>query len=138
MSTFLACFSAGYEVRVHALYGEGLKSFHRVVNLSDVFLTLVEENVLVCFKRSVLMCRPHPNECSGSDLDGDLYFVSWDEALIPPEIDVPMDYCPPGAMILDHVVTVEVSALVLSLLYVKCRLLLFMSLFCNRLWPSVL
>ncbi|KAJ0986641.1 hypothetical protein J5N97_004997 [Dioscorea zingiberensis] len=29
--------------------------------------------------------RPHPNECSGGDLDGDLYFVCWDENLIPLE-----------------------------------------------------
>ncbi|XP_031492049.1 probable RNA-dependent RNA polymerase 1 [Nymphaea colorata] len=38
--------------------------------------------------------RPHPNECSGSDLDGDVYFVSWDPALIPPRQIPPMDYDP--------------------------------------------
>jgi len=26
--------------------------------------------------------RPHPNECSGSDLDGDIYFVCWDDSII--------------------------------------------------------
>ncbi|CAL5358959.1 unnamed protein product [Camellia sinensis] len=40
--------------------------------------------------------RPHTNEASGSDLDGDLYFVTWDENLIPPSKRswVPMDYTP--------------------------------------------
>ncbi|KAJ7530354.1 hypothetical protein O6H91_14G000300 [Diphasiastrum complanatum] len=52
-------------------------------------------------------CRPHPNECSGSDLDGDLYFVSWDEGLVPPSTDPPMDYNPPSAIQLDHSVTIE-------------------------------
>jgi RNA-dependent RNA polymerase len=30
--------------------------------------------------------------CSGSDLDGDLYFASWDDLLIPNEVHEPMDY----------------------------------------------
>ncbi|XP_008778879.2 probable RNA-dependent RNA polymerase SHL2 [Phoenix dactylifera] len=40
--------------------------------------------------------RPHANEASGSDLDGDLYFVTWDENLIPPgkKSWIPMDYTP--------------------------------------------
>ncbi|PIA63818.1 hypothetical protein AQUCO_00201270v1 [Aquilegia coerulea] len=45
--------------------------------------------------------RPHPNECSGSDLDGDIYFVSWDPELIPPRQIQPMDYTPAPAAILD-------------------------------------
>ncbi|KAF8035864.1 hypothetical protein BT93_C1784 [Corymbia citriodora subsp. variegata] len=40
--------------------------------------------------------RPHTNEASGSDLDGDLYFVTWEENLIPPSKKswTPMQYCP--------------------------------------------
>ncbi|XP_062212371.1 probable RNA-dependent RNA polymerase SHL2 [Phragmites australis] len=43
--------------------------------------------------------RPHANEASGSDLDGDLYFVTWDEKLIPPGKKSwnPMDYSPAEA-----------------------------------------
>lgn len=51
--------------------------------------------------------RPHPNECSGSDLDGDIYFVSWDAKLIPPRVVTPMDYTSAPSEILDHDVTVE-------------------------------
>lgn len=41
--------------------------------------------------------RPHCNEASGSDLDGDLYFVTWDDHLVPPARRSwsPMDYSPP-------------------------------------------
>lgn len=55
------------------------------------------------------MHRPHPNECSGSDLDGDIYFVCWDHELIPPRTSEPMDYTPEPAQILDHDVTIEVK-----------------------------
>ncbi|KAL4575651.1 hypothetical protein LXL04_022502 [Taraxacum kok-saghyz] len=51
--------------------------------------------------------RPHPNECSGSDLDGDIYFVCWDSDLIPPNQIEPMDYTPAPTMQLDHDVTIE-------------------------------
>ncbi|XP_048319250.2 probable RNA-dependent RNA polymerase 1 isoform X1 [Ziziphus jujuba] len=51
--------------------------------------------------------RPHPNECSGSDLDGDIYFVCWDSELIPPTQIRPMDYTPAPSLLLDHDVTME-------------------------------
>ncbi|KAL8258164.1 hypothetical protein R6Q59_030205 [Mikania micrantha] len=51
--------------------------------------------------------RPHPYECSGGDLDGDIYFVCWDPDLIPPQQFEPMDYTPAPCMQVDHDVTVE-------------------------------
>ncbi|KAB1205839.1 RNA-dependent RNA polymerase 1 [Morella rubra] len=51
--------------------------------------------------------RPHPNECSGSDLDGDMYFVCWEPDLIPPLEIQPMDYTAAPRMTVDHDVTIE-------------------------------
>ncbi|XAR72184.1 RNA-directed RNA polymerase [Bertholletia excelsa] len=51
--------------------------------------------------------RPHPNECSGSDLDGDIYFVCWDPDLIPTGQMEPMDYTAARSIELDHDVTIE-------------------------------
>ncbi|KAL4637962.1 hypothetical protein ACB092_03G116500 [Castanea dentata] len=51
--------------------------------------------------------RPHPNECSCSDLDGDIYFVCWDHELLPPQQIQPMDYTPAQSLQLDHDVTIE-------------------------------
>ena len=47
------------------------------------------ENVLIFPSKGK---RPHPNECSGSDLDGDNYFVFYDNDLIPKNTVDPMDY----------------------------------------------
>ena len=49
------------------------------------------ENVLIFPSKGP---RPHPNECSGSDLDGDNYFVFYDEDLIVDEnkLSKPMNY----------------------------------------------
>ncbi|XP_034599533.2 probable RNA-dependent RNA polymerase SHL2 [Setaria viridis] len=43
--------------------------------------------------------RPHANEASGSDLDGDVFFVTWDQKLVPPgkRSCTPMDYSPTEA-----------------------------------------
>jgi RNA-dependent RNA polymerase len=39
--------------------------------------------------------RPHPNEMSGSDLDGDMYFVLWNPSFVIPRNNVnPMDFPP--------------------------------------------
>ncbi|KAK7330462.1 hypothetical protein VNO77_24656 [Canavalia gladiata] len=51
--------------------------------------------------------RPHPNECSGGDLDGDLFFISWDKDLIPSQTEAPMDYSGSRPRIMDHKVTLE-------------------------------
>ncbi|XP_044505487.1 probable RNA-dependent RNA polymerase 1 [Mangifera indica] len=51
--------------------------------------------------------RLHPNECSGSDLDGDMYFVCWDPDLIPPYQFRPMDYTPGKAKVFHRDVTIE-------------------------------
>ncbi|KAL9438080.1 hypothetical protein AB3S75_023866 [Citrus x aurantiifolia] len=51
--------------------------------------------------------RPHTNECSGSDLDGDVYFVCWDHELIPPLQFRPMDHTPAPEKVLDRDVTIE-------------------------------
>jgi hypothetical protein len=62
----------------------------------------------VCHLLTISSCRPHPNECSGSDLDGDIYFVSWDPDLIPTRMVAPMDYTPAPTETLDHDVVMEV------------------------------
>ncbi|KAF7133458.1 hypothetical protein RHSIM_Rhsim09G0088700 [Rhododendron simsii] len=51
--------------------------------------------------------RPHPNECSGSDLDGDMYTVCWDPDLIPPRQIDAMDYSPAPTKEVNHDVTIE-------------------------------
>ncbi|XP_035542741.1 probable RNA-dependent RNA polymerase 1 [Juglans regia] len=51
--------------------------------------------------------RPHPKESSGHNLDGDMYFVSWDRDLIPPLQVGPMEYVEAPSMEVDHDVTIK-------------------------------
>ncbi|XWS64066.1 hypothetical protein CRYUN_Cryun06bG0155200 [Craigia yunnanensis] len=73
----------------------------RAVNVPDLY------HMVDCVVFPQKGIRPHPNECSGSDLDGDIYFVSWDPELIPSKQIRPMDYSPAPTMTLDHEVTIE-------------------------------
>ncbi|CAM0904284.1 unnamed protein product [Alopecurus aequalis] len=68
---------------------------------------LYDKNLVDCVVFPQRGERPHPNECSGGDLDGDLYFITWDDKLVPEKVDTPMDYTAARSRIMDHVVTVE-------------------------------
>ena len=52
--------------------------------------------------------RPHPAEIAGSDLDGDQYFVCWDEGLILPKVHKPYDYPSVDAIATGGEITPEV------------------------------
>ncbi|KAA8540846.1 hypothetical protein F0562_024809 [Nyssa sinensis] len=76
--------------------------------LEAVYEVALEEKGLVdCIVFPQKGERPHPNECSGGDLDGDLYFISWDENLIPCQTTTPMDYIGRRPRLMDHDVTLE-------------------------------
>ncbi|CAN6448638.1 unnamed protein product [Victoria cruziana] len=61
--------------------------------LHAIYSPILEDQGLIdCIVFPQKGSRPHPNECSGGDLDGDLYFISWDENIIPPNTDPPMHY----------------------------------------------
>lgn len=57
----------------------------RTANLPPRFKALYR-NCLVVPSRGP---ASHAHECSGGDLDGDLYYIIWDEQLIPPELQAP-------------------------------------------------
>ncbi|XVE84716.1 hypothetical protein DITRI_Ditri17bG0035700 [Diplodiscus trichospermus] len=76
--------------------------------LEAVYEAQLEEKGLVdCLVFPQKGERPHPNECSGGDLDGDQFFISWDRDLIPCQTDAPMDYTGRRPRIMDHDVTLE-------------------------------
>ena len=50
------------------------------------------EHLIDCIVFPTRGKRPHPAEIAGSDLDGDMYFVCWDQDLIMPHLVEPYDY----------------------------------------------
>ena len=50
--------------------------------------------------------RPHADEMAGGDLDGDSFFICWDERLVP-EITCPAEQYPPAPAKKEKVVTTE-------------------------------
>lgn len=70
-------------------------------------VTLEEKGLVDCLVFPQKGERPHPNECSGGDLDGDQFFISWDKGLIPCQTDTPMDYTGRRPRVMDHDVTIE-------------------------------
>ncbi|KAJ7387488.1 hypothetical protein OS493_000818 [Desmophyllum pertusum] len=52
------------------------------------------ENLRDCLVLPVKGPRPHAFECSGGNLGGDKFFVSWDKNLIPSVKEKPCDYLP--------------------------------------------
>ena len=76
------CMHPGDVRRLQAVYHLHLAQYY-----SDVLV----------FPKHPALARPITDQCSGSDLDGDLYFCSWDPLLIPPRLHEPMDYsCAPA------------------------------------------
>lgn len=67
-------------------------------------------NYMISLAFEIILCRPHPNECSGGDLDGDLFSISWDERLIPAMTVAPMDYISRRPRVMDHKVSLEVCS----------------------------
>lgn len=75
--------------RSYVVRGTVLMAKMPAVHAGDVrVLECVDHPALSQYKNVIVFPqkgdRPHPNEASGSDLDGDIYFVTWDKNLIPP------------------------------------------------------
>ncbi|KAK3729805.1 hypothetical protein QZH41_013336, partial [Actinostola sp. cb2023] len=64
----------------------------RVLKLAKVEDKLRYAHLSDCIVFPIKGPRPHPHDCSGGDLDGDKYFVSWDNRLIPPWTTNPFKY----------------------------------------------
>ncbi|XP_020914800.1 RNA-dependent RNA polymerase 2 [Exaiptasia diaphana] len=80
----------------------------RVLKLANVEDKFRYAHIFDCLVFPVKGKRPHPHECSGGDLDGDKYFISWDQRLVPDWETNPFKY--------DEQEDIDVSALLGKLL----------------------
>uniref|UniRef100_A0A7N0TG81 RNA-dependent RNA polymerase n=1 Tax=Kalanchoe fedtschenkoi TaxID=63787 RepID=A0A7N0TG81_KALFE len=109
---FVQYSAAGYGPYISSVQGKVVVAKNPCLHPGDVrVLTAIDvpalRHMVDCVVFPQCGVRPHPNECSGSDLDGDIYFVCWDPELIPPQQSPPMDYTPAPSKELDHDVTIE-------------------------------
>jgi RNA dependent RNA polymerase len=51
---------------------------------SAVSVPALEDHMVDCVVFPAEGSRPHPSQLSGGDLDGDIYFVLFDDTLLPP------------------------------------------------------
>ena len=72
----------------------------RILNAVD---SLKLRHLVDCVVFPAIGPRPITNMCSGSDLDGDLYFVAWEPTLIPPKTLEAMDYNAPPPLVKENV-----------------------------------
>ena len=71
-----------------------LGDVRRLKTVSDSQRVEQLEHLIDCIVFPTTGKQPHPNEIAGSDLDGDQYFVCWDENLIVQSTCEPYDYLP--------------------------------------------
>ncbi|KAF3636583.1 hypothetical protein FXO37_25392 [Capsicum annuum] len=93
----LAAFDAKLAIDIRRSSAETINAIATMVAAGDIrILTAVHVERLSHRKDCLVFPqkgnRPHADETSGSDLDGDLYFVTWNENLIPVEAVEPMIY----------------------------------------------
>ena len=83
------------------IIGEVIVAKNPCLHPGDIRVLIAKDIPRLYYLKDVLIFpqkgnRPHPNECSGSDLDGDMYFVSWNPELIPTiKYEEPMNYNAP-------------------------------------------
>lgn len=81
----------------HVVTGKVVVAKNPCLHPGDIqILEAVDRNELAHLVNVVVFSqrgdRPLPNKCSGSDLDGDEYFVSWNQLLVPEEQYESMEY----------------------------------------------
>lgn len=80
-----------------------------IVSVGDVRILRAVDKTCLHHHQDVIVFprkgpRPHPDEMSGSDLDGDLYYAAWEPRLVPTQpMYEPMNYSAPDKLMVSEV-----------------------------------